>query len=576
MSDRVPATRAPSEASDPACWPPPPPSHIGRYRIERILGEGAFGVVYLAHDDDLRRPVAIKVPQAKRLAKHGAIDAYLAEAQILALLKHPHIVHVYDFGRTDDGGCYIVSEYIRGGSLEGLRRQRRVAIPEAADLIAIVAEALHHAHQHKLVHRDVKPANILLDDAGKPYLADFGIALRDEDFGTGGGLAGTPWYMSPEQARGESHLVDGRADVYALGAVLYELLTGQVPFRRDNLHDLLEDIASLTLEARPPRQLVTDLPRELERICLKALAKRTSERYPTAYDLADDLRALLAQRQPLAVEPTPVALAPATPDSRPVVDITRERVQEDCEAHLANKGPGVFDAGDLRRVKWKAACVGVCAAATLLALGLVWFFWSTFHPADVYAEQLDFWVVRDIGRGKEAIEDQVLITGGNEKQVLPVAALGPDDGFRLEGRLNRPANWYLLWFDPSGQPPTVIPSERPQTEVEYPPRDDEDPARKGWPKVVQIHPNDPPGVHLLLLLVDPESSVNLTDLLQERLNQVGKPPQELPARWAVRLRTPGSTVRLTTRLPSDYLREVTQRLPKGLQPIQAVFFQGRK
>jgi formylglycine-generating enzyme required for sulfatase activity len=351
MSDAVPLTRPPGEG--PAPFPPPPecPSRIGRYRVERVLGAGSFGIVYLAHDDDLQRAVAIKVPTARLLARPGAADAYLREARIVATLRHEHIVRVFDFGRGDDGACFIVSEYVAGGSLADLLQQRRPAVGEAVALVADVAEALHHAHQHRQVHRDVKPGNILLDAAGRACLADFGIALRDEDFGSGGGLAGTPWYMSPEQARGESHRVDGRADVYALGAVLYELLTGQVPFRRESVRDLLEDIASLILEARPPRQLVSDLPRELERICLKALAKRAAERYPTAHDFADDLRALLAPQPPPqpaapAAGPAPAGPPPATPDSRSAFDSTGDSTPEERLARVVPKGLRAFDAED--------------------------------------------------------------------------------------------------------------------------------------------------------------------------------------------------------------------------------------
>jgi formylglycine-generating enzyme required for sulfatase activity len=343
MSDAVPATPSPRAG-------PARPSRIGRYPVQRVLGEGSFGVVYLARDDDLQRDVAIKVPTARLLARPGAIDAYLREARIVASLRHEHIVRVFDFGRTEDGTCYIVSEYVEGGSLAGLLTRRRPTAGEAASLVADVAQALHHAHGHRLVHRDVKPGNLLLNAAGKAYLADFGIALRDEDFGTGGGLAGTPWYMSPEQARGESHRVDGRADIYSLGAVLYELLTGQVPFRRDHVPDLLADIASLTLEVRPPRMLVTDLPRELERICLKALAKRASERYPNAHDFADDLRAFLAQQPPLPAAPVgPVAPAgppPATPDSKSAFESTGDRAPGERLARVVPKGLRAFDAGD--------------------------------------------------------------------------------------------------------------------------------------------------------------------------------------------------------------------------------------
>ncbi len=268
------------------------PSHVGRYRVDRLLGQGGFGRVFLAHDDQLHRPVAVKVPHREWISGSEDVEAYLVEARILASLDHPHIVPVHDVGTADDGLPYVVSKFIEGGDLKDRLKVRRLSLIESAELVATIADALHYAHRKGLVHRDIKPANILIDTAGKPYVADFGLALKEEDFGKGARFAGTPAYMSPEQARREGHRVDGRSDIFSLGVVFYELLIGGRPFKGDTQEELLEQITSV--EARPPRQVDDQIPKELDRICLKALSKRASERYSAARDMADDLRHFLA------------------------------------------------------------------------------------------------------------------------------------------------------------------------------------------------------------------------------------------------------------------------------------------
>lgn len=325
-----------------------PPARIGRYRVERLLGQGGFGLVYLAFDEQLHRHAAIKVPHRALVDSAETVAEYLEEARIVAGLDHPHIVPVFDVGSDDSFPCYIVSKFIDGTDLASLLKQRCQTRQIAASISALVADALHHAHTQGLVHRDVKPSNILIDRAGRPFVVDFGIALREQDAASSASFGGTPGYMSPEQARGEGHRVDGRSDIFSLGIVFYEMLVGRHPFRGNAAADLLNQIA--TREPRPPRQIDDTVPKELERICLKALAKRSSDRYTTARDLADDLRHYLQQEEQ-SPNDSPVVANTASPSHSELrtsdpTPIATDPSSQRTHLHVVPKGLRSFDEHD--------------------------------------------------------------------------------------------------------------------------------------------------------------------------------------------------------------------------------------
>ncbi|MGD0093547.1 MAG: serine/threonine-protein kinase, partial [Planctomycetota bacterium] len=266
---------------------------VGPYRIVKVLGRGGMGVVYKAMDTRLGRTVALKVLRTTGDAHPDEIARFKLEAQNAAKLQHPNIVPIHDTGTVGDLD-YFTMDYIEGGTLSQWVREKKPALAKRVAMLVKVASAIQHAHEQNVIHRDLKPANVMVDKQGEPHVMDFGLA---RNIGTAQGLTvsgtalGTPQYMPPEQAKGSLKEVGPHSDIWALGAVLYELLCGKTPFQGETVFQILR--AVVQDDPVPPRKLVRNLPRDLDTICLKCLEKDAARRYASAAALADDLQAHL-------------------------------------------------------------------------------------------------------------------------------------------------------------------------------------------------------------------------------------------------------------------------------------------
>lgn len=281
------------------------PNRLGRFEIRKLVGRGAFGAVYKAFDPQLEREIALKLLQKCGDKEHDQrrIARFLQEGKAAARLQHPHIVPVFDAGRAaETGDYYLAAAFIDGCDLRGLGKDKPLECDRAANLVRQLAEALDYAHSKGILHRDVKPDNVMIDQEGTPFLMDFGLARLQEsreEMTQDGSLMGTPAYMSPEQCRGEHGQLTGAADQYSLGCLFYQLLTGRTPFVgpwQAQMHDHLK------ITPEPPSAHNAKIPKDLETICLKMLSKTAAERYATCGELADDLQRWQAG-EPIAARP---------------------------------------------------------------------------------------------------------------------------------------------------------------------------------------------------------------------------------------------------------------------------------
>jgi serine/threonine-protein kinase len=289
-----------------ATWPHAPPTaelpHIQGHEVQEQLGHGGVGVVYKAWHLRLQRPVAVKMLLAGAYAQPQELERFLREAETVASLRHPNIVQVHEAGDVD-GRPYFTMEFVEGGSLAQKLAGTPQPARQAAALVATVAEAVHAAHERGVVHRDLKPGNILLTADGTPKITDFGLARRLEGAAgltQSGAPVGTPSYMAPEQAEGKPREMGPAADTYALGAILYELLTGRPPFRAETAAETLRQVVSQN--PVPPSRLNAAVPRDPETICLKCLEKDPHRRYPSAAALAEDLHRF-QRNEPIVARP---------------------------------------------------------------------------------------------------------------------------------------------------------------------------------------------------------------------------------------------------------------------------------
>ena len=279
----------------------PSSQQFGRYQVSKVLGQGGMGKVYQVYDPKLKRNAALKTILQNQ--KEDAFKRFMRESAAMARLSHPNIVKIYDIGE-ENNIHYFTMELIHGKNLSTWIKEENMTVRRAVEIVRKIASAIDYAHQQGILHRDLKPSNILMGEKGEPYVMDFGLAKESKsktELSKSGAVIGTLVYMPPEQAKGEKRNIDERSDVYSLGAVLYEILTGRQPFQASTPHAIIVKV--IYDEPIAPSQISTKIPKEVENICLKAMAKNKVHRYQSASELAKDLERFLIGEPVLASPP---------------------------------------------------------------------------------------------------------------------------------------------------------------------------------------------------------------------------------------------------------------------------------
>ncbi|MDZ4689426.1 MAG: protein kinase, partial [Planctomycetaceae bacterium] len=351
--------------------PSPPLTQVARFLIEKRLGEGAFGAVYKARDPQLDRDVALKVPHAGALSSKDDRERFLREARAAAGLHHANICPVHEVGTTSDGRDYIVMAFIDGKPLSKvLQSGAKLTERQIASVVRKLAQALDEAHQKGVIHRDLKPANIMINRKGEPVIMDFGLARRaspsDPQLSHSGQIMGTPAYMSPEQARGDTKTVGPATDVYSLGIVLYEMLCGQRPFS-GTVTEVIGSI--LHVEAPPPSQFREGIDPKLQAICMKAIAKKPADRYASMKDFAAALTDFIKAGATASAAPASAA------SSEPLVTNEFARLMEAVSADVESKVNRAVRsvARQHRTPTWWTYLAGSGVVGVIVLLGILFF-----------------------------------------------------------------------------------------------------------------------------------------------------------------------------------------------------------